>query len=743
MAKCNEKVKQMFARLQKKLLVSALITASISSSMSLAVSAQVNTPQQVNAVQQTSVTSMTSFSEDTTIDGNNVSASSIKAEAMDEYWDYKFNENYDEIWVIIEETQKGMSINLSSLSSLRCHLIEKKTSRAYVMDSEALGKISIASRYVINIASEQKKQEELENKRQEEAAFDALDRSEGSSFWTHKIKASAYPRDLKAHFYDKYLNNIVETAPYEDGYFYRPICKVSELKNRSDSANFNLKKSLIPFGGGEIKTNRFDDFWYVEFPNGLYGLISDSTQVQGSSSVKTDKRTDNYLLDRYTKTSVNMTSDKGSGSFIYHITQDSIVKTLKVEDGYCQVTCKGKTGWVKESDLQKGLPKYIYAKKYISRPGYVNIAAGTKLKILGYSEEYKEYEVQHPIFKWATFTLSASSLTFGAPYSQYTKSNISLYTSPAPSAKKATVVKGTKLSILSTSGAYTKVKTSEGKVGYIASSYLSATPVAKQLKKYYGNYYLVWPHGLNLDGKPSYAYRTGDSYYPRFTAVKRVDNWYYADYYGNGGRKSKKAPTTANRTYNYIKVQGPDGRVGFISFDVAKRTLAQAKQAAKYYHQTDKEKQAFNYVNQLRAKAGLPKLKWNQEAYEEQNLVWTRYTERFGALTGTHSFDLYGDMDMDGKVIQQELGHSSTLRNATHYSEVMLNDYDNDNAKELVDRLCGKYDAEGNDNQHKAAIYDEHFNSACVTAIKQGNCVKFIIYLESDKDWGTGAKYEY
>lgn len=738
MAKCNEKVKQMFARLQKKLLVSALITASISSSMSLAVSAQVNTPQ-ASVAQQVSIDSMTSFNEDTTIDEettfseNNVSTSSIKAEAMDEYWDAEFNTKYDKILCILVDTDKGFKFNPSSLSSIRCHIIEKDKT-GYILDSEALGKISIASRYVINIAAEQKKQEELEKKRQEEAAFDALDRSEGSSFWTHKLENEKFTTSntFKMYFYDKYLSNVLKSSPVDtEDFFYRPICQFSEIKNRSDASKFNLN-SLVDSYGGKV----YDTDWYVEFSNGTFGILS-------QKQINENKRTDDYLLDRYTKTSVNMTSNKGSGSFVYCITQDSVVKVLKVEDGYCQVTYKGKTGWVKESDLQIGTPGYIYTKKYISRPGYVNIAAGTKLKILGYNEGDKEYRVQHPVFKWATFTLSASSLAFGAPYSQYTKNNIALYTSPAPSAKKATVVKGTKLSVLSTSGAYTKVKTSEGKVGYIASSYLSTTPVAKQLKKYYGNYYLVWPHGLNLDGKPSYAYRTGDSYYPRFTAVKRVDNWYYADYYGNGGRKSKKAPTIGNRTYNYIKVQGPDGRVGFISFDVAKRTLAQAKQAAKYYHQTDKEKQAFNYVNQLRAKAGLPKLKWNQQAYEEQNLVWSRYTERFGALTGTHSFDLFGDIDMDGQVIQQELGHSSTLRNATHYSEVMLNDYDNDNAKELVDRLCGKYDAEGNDNQHKAAIYDEHFNSACVTAIKQGNCVKFIIYLESNKEWGTGAKYEY
>ena len=247
MAKCNEKVKQMFARLQKKLLVSALITASISSSMSLAVSAQVNTPQQANTVQQASITSMTSFNDNTLLNDsnttNNVSASSIKAEAMDEYWDYKFNDKYDEIWVIIEETQKGMSINLSSLSSLRCHLIEKTTSRAYVMDSEALGKISIASRYVINIAAEQKKQEELEKKRQEEAAFDALDRSEGSSFWTHKwVPFKDYDRTCKSKFisYDKYLNNETIVPRTTEEYFYRPICKLSEIKNRSDASKFNL-----------------------------------------------------------------------------------------------------------------------------------------------------------------------------------------------------------------------------------------------------------------------------------------------------------------------------------------------------------------------------------------------------------------------------------------------------------------------------------------------------------------------
>lgn len=167
--------------------------------------------------------------------------------------------------------------------------------------------------------------------------------------------------------------------------------------------------------------------------------------------------------------------------------------TVKATSGsWAKITYKGKTGYALISDMKSSKKTTMYTNRAVtayqkpsaSSKSLGKLAKNTKVYMVGMSGSY--YLVENSKGKTGYIAKSALSKTVTAT-TAYTKKPVNLYKSASASSMLATLSVNAKVSVIGSSGSWSKVKTSSGTVGYVQTTSLSSKSVSVSRKTAYAN----------------------------------------------------------------------------------------------------------------------------------------------------------------------------------------------------------------------------------------------------------------
>ena len=167
--------------------------------------------------------------------------------------------------------------------------------------------------------------------------------------------------------------------------------------------------------------------------------------------------------------------------------------TVKATSGnWAKITYKGKTGYALISDMKSSKKTTMYTNRAVtayqkpssSSKSLGKLAKNTKVYMVGMSGSY--YLVENSKGKTGYIAKEALSKTVTAT-TAYTKKPVNVYKSASTSSVLTTLSVNAKVSVIGSSGSWSKVKTSSGSVGYIQTVNLSSKKVSVSRKTAYAN----------------------------------------------------------------------------------------------------------------------------------------------------------------------------------------------------------------------------------------------------------------
>lgn len=167
--------------------------------------------------------------------------------------------------------------------------------------------------------------------------------------------------------------------------------------------------------------------------------------------------------------------------------------TVKATSGnWAKITYKGKTGYALISDMKSSKKTTMYTNRAVtayqkpssSSKSLGKLAKNTKVYMVGMSGSY--YLVENSKGKTGYIAKEALSKTVTTT-TAYTKKPVNVYKSASTSSVLTTLSVNAKVSVIGSSGSWSKVKTSSGSVGYIQTVNLSSKKVSVSRKTAYAN----------------------------------------------------------------------------------------------------------------------------------------------------------------------------------------------------------------------------------------------------------------
>ncbi len=500
--------------------------------------------------------------------------------------------------------------------------------------------------------------------------------------------------------------NAAKSASYWDAVFSMDIEDFYSLEWKAVVRNIKAgTKCHIHKKNAKDKLNSEYVYYKFELEDGTMGYMPDMFFTQNKQAVANASKT--YM---YVKSDTELKSKAGSGSRVKYVFGGTKVEKLKTSGKYTQVKTGGKTGWIATSSLNKSAPKTMYVTKTTTGHKSSSLSSSSKwLRVpLGNKVTVQEIEYKNASpFAYKVKTswgdvcwVSAKNVSTVAPTTIYAKSDTKVYKSANTKSKKlATIKKGTKVTRISTKGSFWEVKYSNGKKGYVEKSKFSYKAVGKKVKSY-GTYYLCENTTVRTPSNTG-AYQIGRiqagsvnlgaGYYTKYTKVTRMDQYYYKFNLSVKDRSKKRDDIEG---FSFIKVQMPDGQVGFIPMSELGKSKADVDKKMKVTQYATEEKKALDYLNKVRKSKGLKPLKVNNELKKKYTKIWKKYGTTYG---------------LDG------LAHTDTLPNLTNlgategkdcFAELVLNGTAKPNGVALTKKMIGSgKDAHG--RQMLSADYTE------------------------------------
>lgn len=213
----------------------------------------------------------------------------------------------------------------------------------------------------------------------------------------------------------------------------------------------------------------------VSLFTGCAGALADFTATVYTSEMKVYSRNDTasrYLLGKLKKnTAFTVTATSGN---------------------WAKITYKGRTGFALISDMKSSKKTTMYTNRDVvayqkpssSSKSLGKLGKNTKVYMVGMSGSY--YLVENSKGQTGYIAKEALSKTITTT-AAYTKKPVYVYKSASTSSVLTTVSVNTKVSVIGSSGSFSKVKNASGTVGYIQTANLSASKVSVSKKTAYAN----------------------------------------------------------------------------------------------------------------------------------------------------------------------------------------------------------------------------------------------------------------
>lgn len=244
----------------------------------------------------------------------------------------------------------------------------------------------------------------------------------------------------------------------------------------------------------------------------LFGVLLPVWNEAASAESKTTAKVTASILNVRSTPSI-------SGKIVDKLKKNAVVGTLSQSNGWTKVNAPKGTGWVSSQYLQKvsvpastGKTGYVTAtslnlreKAVTSSQSLLLMKKGSKVTILKESGSWYYVQAAGGKKGWASKSYISTKAPAKPTVYGYVnaKSYITLREKASTSAKAVTKLnRGTKITILKTSGDWHQVKTSAGKTGWVLKSYVSSkAPAAAPAKVTYR--YVTTPLNLREKGTTS------------------------------------------------------------------------------------------------------------------------------------------------------------------------------------------------------------------------------------------------
>lgn len=518
-----------------------------------------------------------------------------------------------------------------------------------------------------------------------------------------------------------------EVSGYWDGVFVKDYSGYFDenWKNVDRDIKDGTKCHVLSIGN---KYPAFEDGWLytkVAFEDGAIGYVGSKYVTQNTSVIA-----EVNASSLYAKVDLKLRVAPSNKATVCIALQGTKLTLLETQGNFYKVkTPAGDVGWIYTSSASVNKPKTVYitaSTKLAMSPNststWRNATVGTKCTVVNVSKSdgvIVAYEVKTP--NGDAGWVSTKSVTTVKPNRVYSAKRIAVYKSADAGSKKlTTIAKGTKMTRLYTEKGFYQVSLSDATIGFVKIADARFTKVGKTPTKMYGLYYSLYAGGISNKGNELSGHWTvsglaisGDSdsglgYYDRYTRFIRVDSNFYPSC--TGGKAYPSKVTSDGCTHRYIKVQAPDGLVGFVDLSYWVRSKSEAVKKTKIIEDVEGQKAALFQLNKIRQSKGLGALTLNKESYVYTRSVWKAYLQRFGTRL-THIRFIPGVRSV-----------SEALPSIGSYGECTIQDESSVSAKKLMTRLIG--DTTNLDN-HGKVLLDPQYTQASIIVFEQ-NGDKFL-----------------